>query len=232
MNPFSDPINIVLLLAVLAVFWRLKTMLGQRTGFEKPPIDFSPLSKQAQTEAAARPVETTRLPGDEKRPVWEGFVAADSLAAQGLEDIAAATPDFAVKPFLEGAKLAYEMVQNAFAKGDKKSLQPLLSPEVMAGFAQVIDDRQRQGHTQSMQFVGVKHADIVSAGVVNNRAEITLRLVGEMVSAVTDRAGNVIEGNPQALREVFDTWTFERDIHSRNPNWRIIDTTDDAGTLV
>jgi predicted lipid-binding transport protein (Tim44 family) len=231
MNPFSDPLNIILLLAVLFVFWRLKGMLGERTGFERPPFDPSQFKRPAEVPKPNDKVidaEATAVPDDqEKPPVWQGYAKEGSDVAQGLIAISTASPGFDPKTFIPGAKLAYEMVLEAFAKGDKKSLKPLLSHDVFNSFQTAIDQRAAQGHEMMMRFIGVKAADITSARMNGNRAELTLRLVGEMVSGTKDRNGAVVEGNLNTVREVFDSWTFERDVTSRNPNWTIIDTSDD-----
>jgi predicted lipid-binding transport protein (Tim44 family) len=229
MNLFNDPINIILLLAVLVVFWRLKAMLGERTGFEKPPMDLPSFKRETREEAPA--ADTRVVLSEDAKPVWQGFAKEGSPVAEGLLAIAAVAPQFQVKPFMDGAKAAYEIVLNAFARGDKKALQPLLAADVYDSFAAAIDERTRLGHTKALQFVGVKHSEILQARNTGTRTELTLRLIGEVISVTKDRDGNVVEGNAQALQEVFDTWTFERDLNSPNPNWKIIDTTEDADTV-
>jgi predicted lipid-binding transport protein (Tim44 family) len=240
MNPFNDPINIVLLIAVLFVFWRLKGALGERTGFEKPPVDLAQYRREKAKNAEAQRAEgdkavdpqDIRMPAEEDRPsVWAGYAKDDSDVALGILNIAERSPGFTAKTFVEGAKMAYEMVLNAFAKGDKAALKPLLSREVYDGFAGAIDARAKAGHTRKMEFVGVKNVEVVAARLDGNRAEVTLRLIGEMVAATIDKQGETIEGNQNALREVHDTWTFERDVTSKNPNWFVVDTTDDAETV-
>ncbi len=236
MNPFNDPLNIVLLIAVLIMFWRLKSMLGQRTGFEKPPLDLTKQFKREKPVAGdeAKPIDPAPITIDEddRRPVWDGYAKEGTAVASGIQAIADRMPGFTAKTFVQGAEMAYEMVLNAFAKGDKTALKPLLSRDVLDGFVAAIDERTRAGHKRHMEFVGVKHVEIISARLDGNRAELTLRIVGEMVAATIDAQGQTVEGNPKALREVFDTWTFERDVTARNPNWTVIDTTDDAETVV
>jgi predicted lipid-binding transport protein (Tim44 family) len=235
MNPFNDPINIVLLIAVAFVFWRLKGALGERTGFEKPPVDLAQYRREKAKKTEDSKVvegEAIRMPADEDRPsVWSGYAKDDSDVALGILNIAERSPGFTAKTFVEGAKMAYEMVLNAFAKGDKAALKPLLSRDVYDGFAAAIDARVRAGQTRKMEFVGVKHVEVVAARLDGNRAEVTLRMIGEMVAATIDKQGETIEGNQNALREVHDTWTFERDVTSKNPNWLVVDTTDDAETV-
>ena len=68
MNSFVDPLNIVLMIAAVIIFWRLKSVLGARTGLERPPVDF----KLPQANAPAKP----QTEADEERvdvakpPVW------------------------------------------------------------------------------------------------------------------------------------------------------------------
>jgi len=230
-----DPLNILLLAVALVVFWRLRSVLGTRTGTEKPPFD--PFGSK-RTEAPARQDgrdNVVRLPqgvsgsgGDGDRepvpPVWQGYAEAGSPLALGLEQVVEKDPSFAPRSFLEGAKLAYEMIIDGFAKGDKASLKNLLSKEVFDGFAQAIDARETQGERVDSRFVGIDKATIQAAAVTGSKAAITVEFVSELISATYDRGDKVIDGDPRQIREVTDIWTFERDVTSRNPNWKLMST--------
>ena len=232
-----DPLNILLLAVALVVFWRLKSVLGTRTGTEKPPLD--PFGTKRGDEQRGRESNETVVrfpqnapppgPADPEReppaPVWTGFAVAGSELAASLEKLSEADPSFAPRSFVEGAKMAYEMIVDGFAKGDKAALKNLLSKEVFDGFARAIDERQAQGHRVESRFVGIDKATIQSASLVGGRkATITLAFVSEMITATYDKAGEVIDGDPKEIREVTDVWTFERDVTSRNPNWKLVAT--------
>ena len=64
----------------------------------------------------------------------------------------------------------------------------------------------------------------MDANFANRIAHVTVRFVSELVTAVRDKAGNVIEGDIKAVRRVTDVWTFARDVSSPNPNWQLVAT--------
>lgn len=230
-----DPLNILLLAVALVVFWRLRSVLGTRTGTEKPPFDpFGKKRTESQNRQDGRD-NVVRLPqgaagsagssdGEPAPPVWQGYADAGSPLAAGLERVAENDPSFAPRSFLEGAKIAYEMVIEGFAKGDKASLKNLLSKEVFEGFAEAIDTREANGQKVESRFVGIDRAAIRAASVAQSKAAITVEFVSELISATYDRSGAVIDGDPKQIREVTDVWTFERDVTSRNPNWKLVST--------
>lgn len=227
-----DPLNILLLAVALVVFWRLRSVLGTRTGTEKTPFDlFGP--KRGQAPDAPGPA--TRLPeaaptgndaGDNEPPppVWKGYAEEGSALAAALERMSQSDPSFTPRGFIDGAKLAYEMIIEAFAKGDKAALKNLLSRDVFDGFAGVIDARQSQGQRVEQRFVGIDKATIRQASLAGRKASITVEFVCELISATYDKSGQLIDGAPKEIREVTDVWTFERDVGSRDPNWKLVAT--------
>ena len=128
------------------------------------------------------------------------------------------------KSFLEGAKLAYEMIVEAFAKGDKPALKNLLSREVFDGFSKAIDSRTQAGEKLDFQFVGFDKVELATVALIEKRASIVVRFASEMISATFDKAGTLIDGNPKEVRDITDLWTFERDVTQRDPNWRVVAT--------
>ncbi len=128
------------------------------------------------------------------------------------------------KEFLEGAKLAYEMIVEAFAKGDKPALKNLLSKEVFDGFAKAIDSRSQAGEKLDFQFVGFEKVDFTSVALAGKRASIVVKFASQMISATYDKAGALIDGNPREVRDITDIWTFERDVAQKDPNWRVVAT--------
>ncbi len=230
-----DPLNILLLAVALVVFWRLKSVLGTRTGTEKPPIDLESRRGAAKDgrDASDTVVRLPQSPANPSPPVqdreppppiWTGYAESGSALATSLEQIAEADPDFNPRSFVEGAKMAYEMVIDGFAKGDKASLKNLLSKEVFDGFARAIDERAAQGHRVESRFVGIDKATIQTASLNGKKASVTMAFVSELISATYNKSGDVIDGDPGGIREVTDVWTFERDVTSRNPNWKLVAT--------
>lgn len=234
-----DPLNILLLAVALVVFWRLRSMLGTRTGTEKPPLDLE-TKRVEPAKPGEQPGTVVRFPqgtGDEPPqkgiaepavPAWTGFAEPGSEVAAALEQIAEADPSFTPRSFVDGAKMAYEMVVEAFAKGDKPALKNLLSRDVFDGFARAIDAREAEGQRVESRFVGVDRAVIQQATLSGGKAAITMKFVSELITATYARGGEVIDGDPKQIREVTDVWTFERDVTSRNPNWKLVATQDPA----
>ncbi len=225
-----DIYTIIFLALAIFIFIRLRSVLGQRTGRERPPYD--PYSARDARAPASDKVVTlpTRNPENISRPVepvtdrWKGIAAEGSPIAGGLDAIVAADHSFDAKHFVTGARSAYEMIVTAFAAGDRKTLKGLLSREVYDGFEAAIRDREQKGETVENKFVSLDTADIIGAEVRNNTAQVTVRFVSQLISATRDRAGAVIDGSPDKVTEVTDVWTFARDVTARDPNWKLVAT--------
>lgn len=237
MNQAFDPLNLLILAIAVVVILRLRSVLGKRTGNERPPFD--PYAAQRRAEKPQANGNVINLPQRDNgpdnpvldtpaEPVWSGYAEADSNVAKGLEKIAASDSQFSTRTFVDGAKVAYEMVVTAFAQGDRQSLKNLLSRDVYEGFAKAIEDREKAGNVLESRFVGIDKADLVGADLKGKKATITIRFLAEFISATLDKAGEVIEGDPKQVREVTDVWTFERDTGSRDPNWKLA-ATDEQG---
>lgn len=222
MNSFVDPLNIVLLAAAVIIFWRLKSVLGARTGLERPPIDFKLPQANAPGKPQADPVDVPVDPA--KAPVWTGLAKEGSDLALSLEAIATKHPAFDAEDFMRGAAVAYEMVLEAFALGNKAELKDLLAPDVYKAFAGIIDERVAKGETHGFQLVTVRKSNLEQASLAGSRASLGVRFVADVISARKDKNGNVLEGDDKAIREISDFWVFERDMTSRNPNWKLVST--------
>jgi predicted lipid-binding transport protein (Tim44 family) len=235
MNHIFDPLNIFVLAVAIIVFWRLTSVLGRRTGNERPPIDPFAAREKLEKKLAngavherpgRRPADAApaAAPSSPATPIWEGFAPKGSALAKGLEKISAADRNFLPSAFLEGARAAYEMIVTAFAAGDKQTLKPLLSREVYDGFARAIDQRRQAGETLETSFVGISKAEIEAAELAGKKANITVRFTSDQISSRRNNSGDIIDGDPKKIREISDVWTFERDVSSRDPNWTLIAT--------
>ena len=136
----------------------------------------------------------------------------------------AADPSFDAKHFVAGARAAYEMIVGAFAAGDRKALKNLLSRDVYDGFETAIRERETKGETVENKFVSLDRAEVIGAELRSNTAQVTIRFVSQLITTTRDKAGNVIEGNPDKVTEVTDVWTFARDVTARDPNWKLVAT--------
>lgn len=210
----------ILFFAMIAAFvvLRLGAVLGRRTGHER--------RRQSPVEAGSPdkvvPLRPRRGEAEEEEAA-EGDAAHRALKA-GLTEIRLQDPRFDLEHFLEGARVAFEMILTAFAKGDKETLQMLLAPDVYERFAKEIDRRSEAGHSLTIEVVAIRRAEVVEALMVGRRARVTVRFVSEQITATRDAEGHLIDGNPSKIIEVEDLWTFERDVRSADPNWQLVET--------
>jgi len=152
------------------------------------------------------------------------FMPQEGPVADGLVDIAMADPAFDPKQFLQGAKAAYEMVVTAFAEGNTKALKQLLSSDVYDGFVDEIRSRHDKNESVDTSFVGINKADVIEAELKSRSAQVTVKFVSQLITAIRNKRGEVVEGDPKQVREVTDIWTFAREITSRDPNWKLVAT--------
>ncbi|WP_309084217.1 Tim44/TimA family putative adaptor protein [Chelativorans sp.] len=231
---FFDFGTIFFLVAAVVIFFQLRNVLGRRTGNERPPFDpyTASRTRPAEPGKTAKNDTVVSLPR-RKTPaesLEERYKVIDSVAQpgtelnRGLRAIKDADPSFDPKSFVDGAKLAYEMIVMAYADGDRRTLKNLLSREVYEGFVSAIDEREKRSEKIESSFVGIDKAAIVGAEMKGHEAHVTLRIVSELISATRDSAGSVIDGDPETVAEVKDVWTFARDTRSRDPNWKLVAT--------
>lgn len=237
MNAVFDIYTIIFLALAVFIFARLRSVLGTRTGRERPPFD--PYSgKEPATmpdkpaNVATRAEEAAVLrDADREVPVaerWAGIAAPGSAVAAGLDAIAQVDRNFDARHFLEGAKSAYEMIVMAFAEGDRKTLRGMLGKELFEEFAAAINDREARGHKMESRFVSLDKAEIRNAELVGNEARITIDFVSQLVSATRDKEGNIVDGSAEALTDVEDLWMFARDVKSSDPNWKLVENNEAA----
>lgn len=222
----SNIVTLIFVVAAVFVFLQLRNVLGRRTGHERPPFDpYSGSAREAGGEEAAETDNVITLPG-RTDPV-EPYADIDKLAKPGsdlnagLRAIQDADASFDAKEFLGGAKMAYEMIVMAFADGDRKTLQNLLSKDVYEGFEAALDEREARGETVQTNFVGIDSIDYSGAQLRDDEAHVTVSVVSQLVSATRDSEGRIIEGDPEAVAEVKDVWTFMRHVRDNDPNWRL-----------
>ncbi len=205
----------VVLLAMVAGFlaMRLYMVLGKRTGHEQPlpkPAEERVLQPVPRTiDATAEPV-VTRL--------------TDARAEGDLRAIAAATPGFDAREFVEGAKNAYRMILEAFWNSDRKTLDWLCEPEVAAAFESAIDAREAAGEVLDNRLVSIERAVVDSATIEGRVARIAVRFDADVAAVTRDKDGNVVSGSLTDAVETHEVWTFARSLDSRDPNWKLAET--------
>jgi predicted lipid-binding transport protein (Tim44 family) len=230
-----DIYTIIFLALAVFIFLRLRNVLGQRTGNERPPYDRAardvvhstqdnnnvvPIPGTVIDQAPLAPTADVVPPADR----WKGLAEPGTPLALGLDAIAAQDSSFDPQHFISGARSAYEMIVLAFANGDRRALKDLLSSEVYESFDAVIRDREKHEQKTETRFVSIDKAELANAEARDRAAQLTVRFVSQMISVTRDKAGSIVDGNPEKVTDITDVWTFARDITSRDPNWKLVGT--------
>ncbi|HIP76989.1 MAG TPA: Tim44 domain-containing protein [Kiloniellaceae bacterium] len=232
-------LEIVLLAAVAAFFiFKLRSVLGKRTGHEKrdfDPFNQSPRENESEEEKVIQLPDRgkgPRINQDEllEQPEAEQMAAEktpsgeeDPLAA-GVTQIRLADRDFDPDQFASGARAAFEMIIAAFAEGDTKTLRPLLANDVYGDFSGAIKEREANKETLETTLIGITSADLIEAEMQQKTAFVTVKFVSEQVNVTRDAEGLIVDGNPNEVSTITDIWTFARNTRSRDPNWALVAT--------
>lgn len=216
----NSPLIQLLVLAGIAIFLilRLKNVLGTRDGFEEPP---TPRSINDRPDRSHLEV----IEGGPDLDITD-HVEEDSDAAKALATMKRNEPSFHVADFLQGARGAYEMIVMGYENGDLADIQPFLSEEIYESFVDGVAAREDQGLTVESEFIGVRELKLVDATFDDDtkEAELNIRFVAELTSAVRDQGGDIIEGSLTEVKRQKDVWTFARTMGADDPNWLLVST--------
>ena len=194
MNYSFEYIDIILLAMIAGfIFLRLRGILGKRTGFEgKAPSQFDNVLKN---------VKTNNL-----KKVSENF------------------DEVAQKEFLNGAKIAYETIITDFSDNDNKitNSKPLLNNDIYNQFNDALKERSAKGHHAEITFIGINSANIKEHKKIGQILNVTVDFIAEIITCIKDKDKNIISGDPQKIKKIYDTWVFSRDTTSTNPNWQLV----------
>jgi predicted lipid-binding transport protein (Tim44 family) len=217
-------LTVIVILALVALFigLRLYSVLGERTGHEQQPI-----LKPADQEPRVEP-RVTQPPAAAPSADPSADLAYVPLAGPGVRAILAADPSFDVARFLEGAKSAYRLILEAFWKGDVDTLKPHVDPHVYDTFASAIEQRNKDGLTLDNRLVTIEQAVISEANMERSVAVVTVRFEADIAAVTRNAEGQVVAGSLSDAVQTRDLWTFRRDLASRNPNWLLIETDEEA----
>ena len=210
------PIDLVLF-GMIAAFLvlRLRSILGKRQGFERqaPPVQPAPRPAVGPIiEARAEPVQPAAA---------QTVPEAASPTGQALAQMRALDKGFDPARFLGGADQAFRMIVAAFAAGDRVGLRALLSDETYRAFEQAITAREKAEEKQISEIKSMQRLAIDAAELKGRVAVITVRIVSDQISYTTDKDGRPLTGT-DAVTEITDLWTFERDLSQQDPTWRLI----------
>ncbi len=194
MNYSFEYIDIILLAMIAGfIFLRLRGILGKRTGFEgKAPSQLKEIIKAVNQ--------------NQPRKIKENF------------------DNEAQKEFLKGAKIAYETVITDFSDNDNKitNSRPLLNSEIYNQFNQALKERSSRGHYAEITFIGVNSAKIKEHKKIGQILNVTVDFIAEVITCIRDKDKNIVSGDPEKIKKIYDTWVFSRDITSSNPNWQLV----------
>ncbi|WP_045388424.1 Tim44/TimA family putative adaptor protein [Falsirhodobacter sp. alg1] len=211
----------LLVLAAVAVFLilKLRSVLGTREGFEKPPVRPEAIPDVQGRQPVVNDEDAHNLEIADHVP--EGSDSAKALAAMKK-----AEPSFSVNEFLSGARSAYEMVLDAFDKGDMEPVRGFIAPEVLEAFEGAIAARREQGLVVQSKIIGIRELAVNDATFMQGSqiAEITVRFMAELTSIVKDANGVLVEGSETEVKRQRDFWTFQRAMGAADPNWRLVAT--------
>ena len=202
------------------MFIKLRSVLGTRDGFEKPPLPLDDARPRAKRDFEV-------IEGGPDRDITD-LVPDGSPAAVALSAMKKAEPGFSVGTFLQGARGAYEMILMAFDKGELASINAFLAPDVFETFSEAVAQRERDGLRIESTFIGLREMVLHEAtfDTASRDADISVRFLGETTSLVRNAAGEVVEGSPTAVKKQRDIWTFSRRMGADDPNWLLSATGD------
>jgi predicted lipid-binding transport protein (Tim44 family) len=214
---------VIVILALVALFigLRLYSVLGERTGHEQQPIlkPADPARVEPRVTQPLAPQPATENPDD---------LAYVPLAGPGVRAMLAADPSFDVARFLEGAKSAYRLILESFWKGDLDTLKPHVDAHVYETFATAIEQRNKDKLSLDNRLVTIEQAVISEANLERTVALVTVRFEADIAAVTRNSEGQVVAGSLSDAVQTRDLWTFRRDLASRDPNWLLIETDEEA----
>lgn len=231
------PIDLLvyIVIAVVLVVW-LRNTIGARHGSERDRSDILNQIKERQEKQTQSDSGRIVDISDNVQNInkFDETKILDGIATEGGTDTAQEilnfikSDNFDPKSFIIGAKDAFPMIVEAFAKGDLKTLKMLLSEGVYHTFEQAIEDRKTKGETIITDVHAVKECKIMGIKKIDRMTYIKLRFIAEETVVIKDRDGNVISGHPDKIISMNDVWTFGRETRSHDPTWYLFETSDDV----
>lgn len=233
----------IILIGLVAVFLilRLRSVLGKRTGNERPPArdPFTPPApptatprvgdapaNQGNDNVVSLPTANAPAPRQSSATSGPGGIRATVMptATAGVAAIRAADPSFEPIGFTGGARAAFTAIVEAFAKGDTAALRSLLDGPTFSSFEAAIRGRVERKEKAETTLIGFEASDVAAAELQGTNASVTVRFVSEQINVLRNADGQIIDGNPNEVQKVIDLWTFRRDTKSSDPNWLLVKT--------
>ena len=209
---------IILLVAVILIFQKLRSLLGTRPDTE--------ITRTKISEESAAKIFDMIVKEAEKQQ--QTAVEKDSVPEENMSDLdktLVKIPGFNKERFITGAKRAFEIIVTAFSKGDTETLENLVSKSLIKKFQEIIEKRRAEGISAETDLIGFDQAEITAAKISKNDiAKITVKFVSEQVNLLKNKDDEIIEGDENFIQNITDVWTFERCLTSTNLNWLLVST--------
>ena len=207
MNSFFPFLDIIIL-GLLALFlgFRLKSLLGDRSGYGE---DVNKLESYNET----KPDNNNIINLNKKK-----------ISGEGLETLKKGDPNFSEEEFLSGAKQAFKIIIEAFVDSDIEKLKPLIDYELLKSFTKSISEREARQEKQFVDIISINELDIINISLIDNIASISIKIESEQIKYTIDKNDKIIDGNKEVSEVIKDKWVLERDISSNNPNWKLVET--------
>lgn len=217
---------IILLVVVVLIFQKLKTLLGTRPDMEERNIAETKATKLIDIINKELEQTEEKLSEIKKEETKNQQTTTEEKTELSETDKALSLiPNFNKENFINSAKKAFELIVTSFSKGDVKTLEMLVNLKLFKKFQEVINQRQNDGITSETDFIGFDSAEITHAEITKNDiAKITVKFISEQVNLLRNKEGEIIEGDEQYIQNITDVWTFERALTSTSPNWLLAST--------
>ena len=207
MNSFFPFLDIIIL-GLLALFlgFRLKNLLGDRSGYGE---DLNNLETY-----------------NEKKPDNNNVINLNNkkINGEGLETLKKGDPNFSEEEFLNGARQAFKIIIEAFVDSDIEKLKPLIDYELLKSFTKSISEREARQEKQFVDIISIIKLDIINISLNDNVASISIKIESEQIKYTIDKNDKIIDGNKDVSEIIKDKWVLERDISSNDPNWKLVET--------
>ena len=207
MNSFFPFLDIIIL-GLLALFlgFRLKNLLGDRSGYGEDV-------KNLETYNEKKPDNNNVINLNKKK-----------ISGEGLEILKKADPNFSEEEFIIGAKQAFKIIIEAFVDSDVEKLKPLIDYELLKSFTKSISEREARQEKQFVDIISIIKLDIINISLNDNVASISIKIESEQIKYTIDKNDKIIDGNKEVSEIIKDKWVLERDISSNDPNWKLVET--------
>ena len=217
------PVDLIVLAAIAVfVLLRLYGVLGQKMGHDQNASRDSTFDSNSKViELTPRELDIAPAEEDEADEVED---ALDDGIKEGVAAIRKEDNGFRVKDFVGGATAAFEMVLEGFAKDDRDVLKSLLSKEIYTDFVAELKKRKTQDEYTETTLVSILESEVTEITMKDRKAIITVTFVSEQIQAERTKSGETVKDSTSSIEQVEDSWTFQRDLRSSNPNWTIIAT--------